>query len=45
MSASNALYGEMSDLPMNISQLLEFGAKFNPNQEIVTKTIEGPIHR
>ena len=37
------LYGEMSDEPLNISSLLEFGAKFFPKSEIVTRTSEGPI--
>lgn len=35
----------MSDMPLNISSLIEHGAKFNPDAEIVTRTIEGPIHR
>lgn len=39
------LKGLMGDEQLNIKNILEFGEKFNPNQEIVTRTIEGPIHR
>ena len=35
----------MQDKPLLISSLLEHAERFHPNVEIVTKTIEGPIHR
>lgn len=39
------MHGLMQDQPLLISSLIEHAATFHPNQEIVTKTVEGPIHR
>lgn len=39
------MLGLMQDRPLLISQLLEFAATYHGDREIVTKSIEGPIHR
>ncbi|MGF1508169.1 MAG: long-chain-fatty-acid--CoA ligase [Myxococcota bacterium] len=39
------MLGLMMDEPLLISKQLEFAAKFHPNVEIVTRTVEGPIQR
>ncbi|KRX07372.1 hypothetical protein PPERSA_06987 [Pseudocohnilembus persalinus] len=44
-SSQSILKGLMVDEQLNIKNIMEFAEKFNPNQEIVTRTIEGPIHR
>lgn len=33
------------DLPLLVSSLLDYAEKFHPDQEIVTRSLEGPIHR
>ncbi|MEQ8570524.1 MAG: long-chain-fatty-acid--CoA ligase [Deltaproteobacteria bacterium] len=35
----------MMDLPLLLSNQIEFAAKFHPSVECVTRTVEGPIHR
>ncbi|MBM3503357.1 MAG: long-chain-fatty-acid--CoA ligase [Alphaproteobacteria bacterium] len=37
--------GQMMDRPLMISSLIEYAALYHGDQEIVTRTIEGPIHR
>jgi len=37
--------GLMMDRPLLISQILEFAAVNFPDQEIVSRTTEGPMHR
>src|SRR5258708_7334844 len=37
--------GLMQDRPLLISTLLEYAADFHGSREIVTRTVEGPIHR
>jgi len=39
------MLGMMMDRPLLISHLIEFGARHHGGTEIVTRTIEGPIHR
>ena len=39
------LLGLMQDRPMLISTLIEHAAKCHPRVEIVSRTVEGPIHR
>ncbi len=39
------MLGMMMDRPLLISQLIAFGARYQGGTEIVTRTIEGPIHR
>ena len=39
------MHGLMQDRPLLISQLLEFAARNHGDTEIVSRTIEGPIHR
>jgi len=39
------MLGQMMKLPLTIPSLLEFAARFHGNGEIVSKTVEGPIHR
>lgn len=39
------MLGQMQDLPLLVSSLLDFAETFHPEQEIVTRTVEGPIHR
>jgi acyl-CoA synthetase (AMP-forming)/AMP-acid ligase II len=37
--------GSMMDTPLLIADLLEFAATYHGDTEIVTRTVEGPIHR
>ncbi len=37
--------GLMMDVPLNVSALLDFAAKYHADTEIVSKTVEGPLHR
>lgn len=39
------MLGQMQDRPLLVSSLMEQAEKFHRNQEIVTRTVEGPIHR
>lgn len=39
------MLGQMMDLPLLLSNQIEFAAKFHPSVECVTRTVEGPIHR
>jgi len=39
------MLGLMQDRPLLISQLLEFAAAYHGDREIVTRSIEGPVHR
>ena len=39
------LEGLMQDRPLLISGLIEHANTFHPGSEIVSRTIEGPIHR
>ena len=39
------MFGQMMDLPLLISDQIEFAARFHGPTEIVTRTVEGPIHR
>ena len=39
------MHGLMQDRPLMISSIIEHAATFHPLTEIVTRTIEGPIHR
>jgi fatty-acyl-CoA synthase len=37
--------GLMMDRPLLVSQLIEFAAEYHNTSEIVSRTVEGPIHR
>jgi acyl-CoA synthetase (AMP-forming)/AMP-acid ligase II len=37
--------GLVQDRPLLISSLIEYAAQYHGDQEIVTRTVEGPIHR
>jgi fatty-acyl-CoA synthase len=39
------MHGLMQDRPLLISSIIEHAATFHPSTGIVTRTIEGPIHR
>ncbi len=39
------MFGLMMDAPLMISSLLSYGARWHSDVEIVTRTVEGPIHR
>lgn len=39
------MFGLMQDRPLLISSLIEHAAAFHPHAEIVSRTVEGPIHR
>ncbi|GAB4512006.1 MAG: 3-(methylthio)propionyl-CoA ligase [Haliangiales bacterium] len=39
------MFGQMQDRPLLISSLIEFAAQYHGDTEIVSRTIEGPIHR
>jgi len=35
----------MMDRPLNLRSILEYAALYHPDREVVTRTVEGPIHR
>ena len=37
------MLGQMTQMPLLISQQIEFAAKFHPTVEVVTRTVQGPI--
>ncbi|MBK4738709.1 3-(methylthio)propionyl-CoA ligase [Noviherbaspirillum pedocola] len=39
------MLGLMQDRPLLISSLIEHAATYHPDREIVSRTVEGPIHR
>lgn len=39
------MFGQMQDMPLLISSLLEHAERFHPEAEIISKTVEGAIHR
>jgi acyl-CoA synthetase (AMP-forming)/AMP-acid ligase II len=39
------MLGLMQDRPLLISQIIDFAAAYYPDVEVVSRTIEGPIHR
>jgi acyl-CoA synthetase (AMP-forming)/AMP-acid ligase II len=39
------MFGQMQDVPLLVSSLIEYAEKFHAEQEIVSRTVEGPIHR
>lgn len=39
------MLGQMMNLPLLISDQIEFAARFHGPTEVVTRTVEGPIHR
>lgn len=39
------MQGLMQDRPLLISSMIEYAARYHGNTEIVTRTVEGPIHR
>jgi 3-(methylthio)propionyl---CoA ligase len=39
------MFGQMMNLPLLISDQIEFAARFHGSTDVVTRTVEGPIHR
>ncbi len=39
------MFGQMMNQPLLISDQIEFAARFHGSVEVVTRTVEGPIHR
>jgi fatty-acyl-CoA synthase len=39
------MLGQMMQVPLTIPSLLDFAAKFHGGSEVVSRTVEGPIHR
>ena len=39
------MLGLMMDKPLLISSMLDYAAKYHGGTEIVSRTVEGPIHR
>ena len=39
------MLGQMMNEPLLISKQIEFAARFHSSAEVVTRTVEGPIHR
>jgi fatty-acyl-CoA synthase len=39
------MLGQMQDVPLLVSSLIDYAEKFHGEREIVTRTLEGPIHR
>ena len=44
-SGPKPMLGLMQSQPLLISSLIEFSALYHPDVEIVSRTVEGPIHR
>lgn len=39
------MLGQMMDLPLTIPSILRFASRFHGDTEIVSRTVEGPVHR
>ena len=39
------MLGNMMNTQLTINSLIEFAVKFHGNTEIVSRSVEGPIHR
>jgi fatty-acyl-CoA synthase len=39
------MQGLMMDWPLTLPSLLEHAALYHPDQQVVARTLEGPIHR
>ena len=39
------MHGLMQDWPLVVTKILDYAAKFHGEQEVITCTAEGPIHR
>jgi len=39
------MLGLMQDRPLLISQIIDYAAEFHPDVEVVSRSVEGPIHR
>ncbi|MCA9490291.1 MAG: long-chain-fatty-acid--CoA ligase [Myxococcales bacterium] len=39
------MFGQMMDMPLLISSQISFAERFHADVEVVTRTVEGPIHR
>ncbi len=39
------LLGQMQDTPLLVSSLIDYAARYHGDTEIVSRTVEGPIHR
>ena len=39
------MLGQMQDRPLLISSLIEFAALYHGDVEVVSRSVEGPIHR
>ena len=39
------MLGQMQEWPLRIHKIIDFAASQHPNREIVTRLVEGPIHR
>lgn len=40
-----AMQGLMQERPLSISSIMDFAADYHGDTEIVSRTVEGPIHR
>ena len=39
------MLGQMQDWPLTIHKIIDFAAIQHPNREVVSRLVEGPIHR
>jgi 3-(methylthio)propionyl---CoA ligase len=39
------MHGQMMNLPLLISHQIDFAARYHSGAEVITRTVEGPIHR
>jgi fatty-acyl-CoA synthase len=39
------MHALMMDRPLNLPSILEYAAAYHPDQQVVTRTVEGPVHR
>ena len=40
-----SMRGLMQDWPLVVNSILDYAAKFHGEQEVITCTVEGPVHR
>jgi acyl-CoA synthetase (AMP-forming)/AMP-acid ligase II len=45
IAEDTTMNGQMMNTPLLISEQIEFAARFHSTSEVITRTVEGPIHR
>ena len=39
------MHGLMQEIPLMISSLIRYAAEYHGDRQVVSRTVEGPIHR